>query len=108
MQSKCSGECCDPKLGNQPSAQLFSESKCACWREKLECGTLCSCDPEICNNRQMSLNQQLVLGEDVEERTAWGIDLSTAINLLAIMPRDMPMMQQSEFIENKLMFAIQQ
>lgn len=47
----------------------------------------------------MSLGQKLVLGEDVEERTAWGIDLSTAINLLDIMPRDMPIVKQSEFIE---------
>ena len=48
------------------------------------------------------------MGVDVEERTAWGIDLCTAINLLSIMPRDMPVQLQSEFIEKKLMFAIQQ
>jgi hypothetical protein len=55
----------------------------------------------------MSLNQSLVLSEDVEERTAWGIDLCTAINLLQIMPRDIPLIKQSEFIEKKLIFAIQ-
>ena len=30
------------------------------------------------------------LGEDVEERTAWGIDLCTACNLLAVLPREIP------------------
>jgi hypothetical protein len=50
----------------------------------------------------------VVLGTDVEERTAWGIDLCTAINLLSIMPRDIPLVQQSEFIEKKLLYAIQQ
>lgn len=38
----------------------------------------------------MSLKQSVVLGEDVEERTAWGIDLCTACNLLAVLPREMP------------------
>ena len=56
----------------------------------------------------MSLNQSLKLGEDVEERTAWGIDFSTALNLLSLLPRDMPQLSQSEFIEKKLLFAIQQ
>jgi hypothetical protein len=56
----------------------------------------------------MSLKKSLALGDDVEERTAWGIDLSTAINLLAILPRDMTPVQQSQFIECKLLFAIQQ
>lgn len=52
------------------------------------------------------MNQSVKLGKDVEERTAWGIDLCTAYNLLSIMPRDIPITQQSEFIEKKLLFAI--
>jgi hypothetical protein len=44
----------------------------------------------------------------VEERTAWGIDFATALNLLSLLPRDMPQFKQSEFIERKLLFAIQQ
>jgi hypothetical protein len=48
------------------------------------------------------------LGEDVEERTAWGIDLYTACNLLAVLPREMPPSEQSRFIESRLMFAVQQ
>jgi len=56
----------------------------------------------------MSLKQSVVLGEDVEERTAWGIDLCTACNLLAVLPREMPQTEQSRFIESRLMFAVQQ
>jgi len=41
----------------------------------------------------MSKGQALVLGEDVEERIAWGIDLCTGINLLAVLPKDIPMVQ---------------
>jgi hypothetical protein len=28
---------------------------------------------------------------DFEERTAWGIDLCTAMNLLEVLPRDIPL-----------------
>jgi len=56
----------------------------------------------------MSLKQSVVLGQDVEERTAWGIDLCTACNLLAVLPREIPQTEQSRFIETKLMFAVQQ
>jgi hypothetical protein len=55
----------------------------------------------------MSLKQAVVLGQDVEERTAWGIDLCTAFNLLAVLPRDVPPTEQSRFIESKLMYAVQ-
>jgi len=54
----------------------------------------------------MSLKQSVVLGQDVEERTAWGIDLCTACNLLAVLPREIPQTEQSRFIETKLMFAV--
>ena len=48
------------------------------------------------------------LGVDVEERVAWGMDLYTALNLLDLRPKDMPWKVFSEFIEHRLMFAIQQ
>jgi hypothetical protein len=56
----------------------------------------------------MSLKQSLKLGEDVEERIAWGIDLCTALNLLSVLPTDIPTQSKSDFIEQKLLFAIQQ
>ena len=56
----------------------------------------------------MSSKQSLKLGEDVEERIAWGIDLCTALNLLSVLPTDIPTQSKSDFIEQKLLFAIQQ
>lgn len=38
----------------------------------------------------MSLNQGLKLDEDVIEKISWGIDMGTAVNLMALLPRDMP------------------
>ena len=89
MSSACDGNCCGPSI-EQPNALNHLASPCNCYRLKVECGENCSCDPQTCNNRQMSLKQSVVLGEDVEERTAWGIDLCTACNLLAVLPREMP------------------
>lgn len=40
----------------------------------------------------MSLKRALKEGQDFEERTAWGIDLCTAMNLLDILPRDIPLL----------------
>lgn len=48
------------------------------------------------------------MGEDIEEKISWGIDLSTAVNLIYLLPKNIPSKLQSEFIENKLVFAIQQ
>ena len=56
----------------------------------------------------MYLGQSLKLGQHVEERVAWGIDLCTALNLLDLRPKDMPWKVFSEFVEHRLMFAIQQ
>lgn len=54
MQSKCEGSCClVPNV--QPNALNHQASSCECYRLKVECGALCSCDPTTCNNRQMSL-----------------------------------------------------
>lgn len=83
-----------------------SENDC-CFHRKVECGDLCGCNPELCRNRQMSLKQQLHFGSDVEERTAWGMDMCTAINLCTLRPRDIPALMFSEFLEHRLLFAIQ-
>ena len=67
------------------------KSECICIRKKVECGSDCGCDPELCRNRQMSKGMALRENIDFEERTAWGIDLSTAMNLLEVLPRDIPL-----------------
>lgn len=54
----------------------------------------------------MSLNQSLKLGEDIIERTSWGLDMGTAVNLMVLLPRDMPSKFQSDFIEKRLVYAI--
>lgn len=107
MQSSCDGTCCKPEV-KQPNALSHMTSGCDCYRRKVECGDQCKCDPSTCNNRQMSLKQSVVLGVDVEERTAWGIDLCTACNLLEVLPSNLPITERSKFIETKLMFAVQQ
>jgi hypothetical protein len=38
----------------------------------------------------MSLKQGLVLGRDVIEKISWGIDMMTAVNLMNLLPRDIP------------------
>jgi hypothetical protein len=109
-KSVCSGDCCatldDGELLKE--AVDAEKSVCQCIRVKVECGSECGCDPLKCRNRQMSLKQELKQGVDFEERTAWGIDLCTAINLLDILPRDIPLTLRSYFLEKRLLFAIQQ
>ena len=56
----------------------------------------------------MSLGQSLKLGVDVEEHVTWGMDMYTAMNLIELKPRDIPWKVYSEFIERRLMCAIQQ
>ena len=82
------------------------KSVCNCIRLKVECGADCGCDPELCRNRQISLKKALIEGKDFEERTAWGIDLCTAMNLLDVLPRDIPLNSKSFFLEKRLLFAI--
>jgi hypothetical protein len=38
----------------------------------------------------MSLNQGLKLGKDIEEKISWGIDMCTAVNLLFLLPKNIP------------------
>lgn len=77
----------------------YLESECNCFKNRVECGETCGCSPENCSNRQMSLKQSLKLGEDVEERTAWGIDVCTAFNIHDVLPINIPHLKKSEFIE---------
>jgi hypothetical protein len=56
----------------------------------------------------MSLRQGLKLGVDIVEKISWGIDMCTAVNLLILIPKNIPIKMQSELIEKKVVFAIQQ
>ena len=110
-RSKCKGSCCTVETAEQVlvgEALDAEKSACDCIRKKVECGSDCECDPEVCRNRQMSLKRALKEHVDFEERTAWGIDLCTAMNLLEILPRDIPLHLKSHFLEKRLLFAIQQ
>lgn len=48
----------------------------------------------------------MFLGKEVIEKISWGIDACTAVNLIDICPRDLPLAMKSEFISKKLIFAI--
>lgn len=87
--------------------QLQNE-QCICAREKVECGPECGCDPEVCYNRQMSMNQSLKFGIDVEEKVSWGMDQCTQVNFLYLIPQNIEMKTRSIFVEKKLIYAIQQ
>lgn len=113
-KSACDGACCS---GEPEDMKAFEDtlvkeafdaekSPCQCIKKKVECGADCGCEPEQCRNRQMSRKQALTEGVDFEERTAWGIDLCTAMNLIEICPRDLPLSLRSNFIEKRVLFAI--
>jgi len=44
---------------------------------------------------------------EVKEEVSWGIDTATALNLIFLLPLDMHPFKKQEFIEHKLVFAIQ-
>lgn len=82
--------------------------KCECAKLRVECSSSCGCDPNICNNRQMSLKQSLRFGIDIVEKVTWGIDTCTAVNFITLCPRDLDPDQKSKFVSSKLTYAIQQ
>lgn len=55
----------------------------------------------------MSRKQSLVLGNDIVERISWGIDICTAVNLITVLPIEMNNQAKSDFIEDKVIFAVQ-
>ena len=105
----CTGECClkIEDLGPFKIGLDVWETKCACRGVRVECSDQCGCDPKQCQNRQMSLKQGLVLGEDIIEKISWGIDMCTAVNLLNLLPNNLSGPAKSDFIEKKVVFAIQ-
>lgn len=50
----------------------------------------------------------MVLGSDVVEKVSWGMDICTQVNFLTICPRNLTYKEQSEFVEKKIIYAIQQ
>ena len=114
-QGQCKGDCCygdqeiEPLYRNQIYWKSSPEKpKCDCIKLKTECGPSCGCDPKKCSNRQMSMKQSLQMSIDIEEKVTWGMDTCTQVNFLTICPRDMPLQMQSQFVEKKLIYAIQQ
>ena len=91
-RAQCTGECClrIEDLGPFKVGQDMWNTQCACRGVRVECSDQCGCDPSICQNRQMSLNQALKLGIDIEEKISWGIDLATAVNLIYLLPKNIP------------------
>mmetsp|Transcript_5904 Transcript_5904/g.9593 ORF Transcript_5904/g.9593 Transcript_5904/m.9593 type:complete len:97 (+) Transcript_5904:3375-3665(+) len=87
---------------------MFKKSECACIRMKMECSDKCGCEIETCRNRQIHKHSSLKLGTDVEERVTWGIDMCTAVNFLSLLPRGTPTPIIRDWIEKKLMYAVQQ
>lgn len=94
--------------------------RCGCARQKAECNDACGCycrknQASKCNNRQMALKQRLVLGKDVVEKIAWGVDLCTQVNFVDVLPREVSNVivdgwhiNRQVLIAKKLNFAIQQ
>lgn len=107
--AQCTGECCNriEDLGPFKVGMDMWETKCNCRGVRVECSDQCGCDPQVCQNRQMSLKQGLKLGVDIEERYSWGIDMCTALNLIYLLPQSIPLKLKSDFVENKIVYAIQ-
>ncbi len=55
----------------------------------------------------MTLGQAQKIDVDVEERISWGIDISVAVNILNVLPNEIPLKEKSEFIEHKIVYALQ-
>ena len=55
----------------------------------------------------MSKNQALRFDKDVEEKVTWGMDTCTAVNFMTICPKDMEHSAKSDFVSQKLTYAIQ-
>lgn len=81
--------------------------KCPCAKNRVECTGDCECDPDECNNRQMSGRQALKFGDEVEEKVTWGMDTCTAVNFMTICPKDLEHSVKSDFVSQKLTYAIQ-
>lgn len=80
-------------------------SACPNRAEKIECDE--NSHPGICKNMGIGLKQRKILGEDVEERLSWGIDIYTRKNIYWVLPDNKEEIDNKfDFIQNKLMKAI--
>jgi len=106
----CDGQGCDKQetLGPYDLAATKWQGTNKCRSKNVECTDLCKCEAVRCKNRAISLAQNMQMKLEVKEEVSWGIDTATALNLLFLLPLDMPVAQKQEFVEHKLVFAIQQ
>lgn len=80
-------------------------STCPNRAEKIECDE--KSHAGICKNMGIGLKQRKILGEDVEERLSWGIDIYTRKNIYWVLPDNKEEIDKKfDFIQNKLMKAI--
>jgi len=102
---KCDGTCC---LNYEDLGPLSLEkgnwsSKCSDRHNNMECDpNVCGCK-ENCKNQSISRNIMKVLGDDVEERYAWGIDLFTFRNLLDFLPWNIDESHKASYISLHLL-----
>jgi len=81
----CDGTCCSDVslLGPFDLFACTWKSPNPCRASRAECTDLCLCDPNSCQNRQISKREVKKLGEDVVEMPTWGFDVLTYRTVLA-------------------------
>ena len=80
-------------------------SSCPNRREKIECDE--TSHAGVCKNMAIGMMKRKILGEDVEERLSWGIDIYTRKNIFFVLPENKEEIDAKfDFIQNKLMKAI--
>ena len=66
------------------------KTQCGCLAQHLECGQACGCAQDgRCLNRAVTQRHALVIGKDVQEIDAWGMDCYTRRNIIDGMARVM-------------------
>lgn len=89
LKPQCSGDCCQnyEDLGPLNLEKSRWDSKCCDRENNLECNpNMCGCTAETCKNQAISTRNEKILGEDVIEKYAWGIDLFTYRNIIEFLP----------------------
>lgn len=106
--TKCPDNCCCfsfETLGDFSYEQSTWISNCPNRKEKMECDE--NSHNGICKNMGIGRKQRKILGEDVEERLSWGIDIYTRKNIFWVLPDSRDEIDKKfDFIQNKLMKAI--
>jgi hypothetical protein len=110
LKPKCAGDCCEnyEDLGPLNLEKSRWDSKCCDRENNLECNPeFCGCTAESCKNQAISRRIEKVLGKDVVEKYAWGIDLFTYRNLIEFLPLNFTDEYKAEnYIEKTLIKAL--